>query len=190
MLTEAGDDLRPVLRALGEWAARWAFSDPTQDELDPDLLVRWISRHVDAGAFPPRRVVLRFTFPHPAHNQRELRPRVYWLVLDHEEASVCRHDPGFGTDVYVTADLAALYDVYFGRLPLRAATAQGLIELTGSRDLVRAFPRWFTWSSFAPTVRSAHSAHSTDVGRSPDGPAPAGHPTAAPNDSLTPAGTR
>jgi hypothetical protein len=35
------------VRSLGEWAARWVLQDPAQAELDPDLLVLWISRHVD-----------------------------------------------------------------------------------------------------------------------------------------------
>jgi DNA-binding HxlR family transcriptional regulator len=145
-LTQAGDDLKPVLRALGEWAARWAFGDPQPEELDPDLLIRWISRHVDAAALPDRRVVVRFTFARP-------RPRSYWLVLGNEEVSVCVHDPGFETDIQVTADIGALYDVYLGRRTLAAAMAAGGVELAGSRSVVRAFPRWFTWSDFAPTIQ-------------------------------------
>jgi DNA-binding HxlR family transcriptional regulator len=148
-LTEAGDGLRPVLRALGDWAARWAFGEPDPAQLDPDLLVRWISRHVDNTALPSRRVVVRFTFAAPT-------PRTYWMVLDHEEVSVCLHDPGFDTDVHVTADVAALYDVYLGRRTLSAAMAADLVRLGGLPTMVRAFPHWFTWSDFAPAVRSAH----------------------------------
>jgi len=147
-LTEAGLDLKPVLTALGEWAARWAFGDPDPRELDPDLLMRWISRHVANEQLPGRRVVAQFEFPVP-------RARRYWLVLEPDEASVCLHDPGFDTDVFVTADTEALYGVYMGRRTLRSAMLEGLVRVEGPSNLVRAFPRWFTWSDFAPTIRSA-----------------------------------
>ncbi len=153
-LTAAGRDLKPVLKSLGEWAAHWAFGEPDPDELDPDLLIRWISRHVNQDAFPPRRVVVRFDFPRP-------RLRCYWLVLSRQEVSVCLQDPGFDTDVHLTADLAALYDVYLGRRSLAQAISAGLVELAGERQLVRDFPHWFTWSDFAPAVRRGHLAVAT-----------------------------
>jgi len=147
-LTAAGRDLKPVLRSLGEWAARWAFGDPDPAELHPDLLMRWISRHVALDQLPGRRIVARFEFPVP-------RSRRYWLVLEPQEASVCLQDPGFDTDVFVTADTAALYGVYLGRRTLHSAMLEDLVTVKGPPSLVRAFPRWFTWSDFAPTVRAA-----------------------------------
>jgi DNA-binding HxlR family transcriptional regulator len=147
-LTDAGLDLKPVLTALGEWAARWAFGDPDPRELDPDLLMRWISRHVATEHLPGRRVVAQFEFPLP-------RSRRYWLVLEPDEVSVCLRDPGFETDVYVTADTEALYSVYLGRRTLRSAMVDGLIQVEGASTLVRAFPRWFRWSDFAPAIRAA-----------------------------------
>jgi len=147
-LTGAGRDLKPVLQALGHWAASWAFGDPDPRELDPDLLMRWISRHIATDALPERRVVVQFDFAKP-------RRRRFWLVLDHAEASVCLHDPGFDTDIFVVADTAALYRVYLGRLSLSAAMREGSVAVTGPSTMVRAFPRWFTWSDFAPTVRAA-----------------------------------
>ena len=147
-LTPAGRDLKPVLQALGHWAATWAFGDPDPRELDPDLLMRWISRHIATDALPNRRVVAQFDFARP-------KRRRFWLVLERAEASVCLHDPGFDTDVYVTADTAALYRVYLGRQSLTAAMQQGSVTVTGTATMVRVFPRWFAWSDFAPAVRAA-----------------------------------
>jgi hypothetical protein len=67
---------------------------------------------------------------------------------------VCVHDPGFESDVAVTADLRALYDVYLGRRTLLGAVREGHVDLAGSRPMVRAFPRWFTGSDFATAVRT------------------------------------
>jgi DNA-binding HxlR family transcriptional regulator len=147
-LTEAGADLKPVLRALGHWAAQWAFGEPDPHELDTDLLMRWISRHMVVDSLPARRVVVRFDFLAP-------RGRRYWLVLQREEVSVCLHDPGFDTDVVLVSDAETLYAVYLGRTTLREALRDQLVDVTGPSSLVRALPRWFAWSDFAPTVRAA-----------------------------------
>jgi DNA-binding HxlR family transcriptional regulator len=147
-LTRAGQDLKPVLHALGDWAAQWAFGDPDPKELDPDLLMRWISRHVATDRLPGRRVVAEFELSAG-------RPRRYWLVMEPHEISVCLHDPGFASDVNVAADVAALYKVYLGRLTLEEAIRAGQVTLSGAVTMVRAFPRWFAWSDFAPTVRAA-----------------------------------
>lgn len=147
-LTPAGRALKGVLRELGEWAATWAFADPAPGELDPDLLMRWISRHVNHDQLPDRRVVAQFEFHAP-------RRRYYWLVLEPQEASVCLHDPGFGIDVFVVADTDALYRVYLGRMTLREAMHERLVVVEGGPSLVRSFSRWFTWSDFAPAVREA-----------------------------------
>jgi DNA-binding HxlR family transcriptional regulator len=145
-LTPAGQDLRPVLRELGNWAARWAFGEPDPRELDPDLVIRWMSRHVAADALPGRRVVTQFDLTGP-------RPRRYWLVLERTDVSVCLHDPGFPVDVFVAAATAVLYDVYLGRRALPEAIRDGLVTVSGAPALVRAFPSWLTGSDFAPAVR-------------------------------------
>ncbi len=156
-LTAAGRDLKPVLQTLGEWAARWAFGEPDPAELDPDLLIRWISRHIASDRLPDRRVVTQFEFRVP-------RRRRYWLVLEPDEASVCLHDPGFGVDVFVGADTEALYRVYLGKLTLREAIRDQLVTVEGARSMVRSFPSWFTWSHFAPTVRAAASQAASAAG--------------------------
>jgi DNA-binding HxlR family transcriptional regulator len=153
VLTPAGTALKPVLRALGDWAATWAFGEPDPRTLDPDLVIRWISRHVASSKLPGRRVVACFELTAP-------RPRRYWLVLQPEEASVCLTEPAFGTDVLVTTTTATLYDVYLGRLDLRSAVRDELVRLDGRPSLVRSFPSWFTWSDFAPAVRTGELARS------------------------------
>jgi DNA-binding HxlR family transcriptional regulator len=150
-LTPIGEELGATVRSLGEWAARWVLQDPAQAELDPDLLVLWISRHVDMDALPDRRVVVDFDLRGP-------RPGRYWLVLERPaHVSICFEDPCLDGRhyVYLQADTAALYQVYMGRLVLQNAVDDGALVLSGQPELVRAFSRWFTWSHFAPIVRAA-----------------------------------
>jgi DNA-binding HxlR family transcriptional regulator len=146
-LTPAGRDLQPVLHAIGEWGATWAFTEPRLEELDPDLLIVWMARHVDRERLPSNRTVIQFDFRDPK--------RCYWMVLEPSEVSVCLQHPGFPVDLAVTVDTTTLYRVYLGHADLRDAMRGGHLTMSGSRALQRGFGRWFTWSAFAPAGRSA-----------------------------------
>jgi DNA-binding HxlR family transcriptional regulator len=146
-LTLAGRDLEPVVQALGEWGVTWSFTDPRPEELDPDLLIVWMARHVDHEQLPPDRTVVRFDFRNPAKR--------YWMVLERTEVSVCLQHPGFDVDLEVVVDTAILYRVYLGRADLGDAMRAGELVLTGPRALQRAFGGWFAWSAFAAASRQA-----------------------------------
>jgi DNA-binding HxlR family transcriptional regulator len=147
-LTLAGRDLEAVVQAIGEWGVTWSFTDPRPEELDPDLLIVWMARHVDREQLPAARIVVRFDFRDPA--------RRFWMVLEPSEVSVCLQHPGFEVDLEVVVDTATLYRVYLGRADLADALRTGKLTMNGSRALQRGFARWFTWSAFAPASRHAH----------------------------------
>lgn len=150
-LTTAGHDLRGVVEVLGGWAARWIVNDPRPNELNPDLLMLWISRHMNLDALPPDRVVIEFEL------QSVRRPH-YWLVLQPAEASLCLRHPGFEPNLRVSADVAALYEIYLGRRSLEDAVRDDLVRLDGLPALVRQLPRWFAWSTFAAASREGLQA--------------------------------
>jgi len=141
-LTPGGRDLQPVVQALGEWGVTWSFTDPRPEELDPDLLIVWMARHVDREQLPPDRTVVQFDFRDPAKR--------YWMVLEPSDVSVCLQHPGFEVDLEVTVDTATLYRVYLGRAELGGAMRAGKLTMTGLKTLQRRFGRWFAWSAFAP----------------------------------------
>ncbi len=134
LLTEAGRDLEPVVFGLGHWGATWAFEDPHPDELDAELLVWWMHTRVDTSAFPGLRHILHLKFTDD--------PRQYWILVERGVSSVCRSDPGFGVNLTLTCDVATLYRVWLGRLPLAhaledgALSAQGLIGWTGQLQTI------------------------------------------------------
>ncbi len=154
-LTTAGHDLVQVVEALGKWGARWAFTDPRPEELDPVLLLWWVRRRIHRELLPPRKIIVRFDF-------RGRRTRPLWLVLERPDISLCMQDPGFNTDLVVTADLAAFYRVWLGRISFQEAMQEGLVELDGLPALAQAFPRWLQLSHLAGAVRAA--ATSTHAG--------------------------
>src|SRR5262245_456467 len=155
-LTPAGRDLQPVVQAIGEWGATWSFTEPRPEELDPDLLIVWIARHVDREQLPPGRTVVRFDFREPR--------RRYWMVLEPSEVSVCLQHPGFDIGVEVAVNTTALYRVYLGQVELSDAIRAGQVTMSGPRDLQRGIGRWFTWSAFAPASRSAHERRTAASG--------------------------
>jgi DNA-binding HxlR family transcriptional regulator len=152
LLTPAGRDLSPIVQAIGEWGATWSFTEPRPEELNPDLLIVWMARHVDRQRLPPSRTVVRFDFRDPE--------RRYWLVLEPSEVSVCVQYPGFDVDLEVTVDTATLYQVYLGRAELPGAMRAGQLTTKGPQALERAFGHWFTWSAFAGASRSAEQRRS------------------------------
>jgi DNA-binding HxlR family transcriptional regulator len=145
--TAAGNELRPVVQAIGDWVARWVMEDPAKAELDPNLLMVWISRHVRREALPQGRVVVEFRFS-------DLNSRGSWLVMDPKDVSVCLQHPGFSEDLTVKGTTRALYRVYMGRMTLQEAVSNGEVSLDGLPSVVRAFPKWMAWSNFAPTMRA------------------------------------
>jgi DNA-binding HxlR family transcriptional regulator len=155
-LTPAGRDLQPVVQAIGEWGVTWSFTDPRTEELDPDLLIVWMARHVDRDQLPADRTVVQFDFRDPR--------RRYWMVLERSEVSVCVQHPGFDVDLEVKVDTATLYRVYLGRADLSAAVRARKLTLSGPRSLQRSFGRWFAWSAFAPASRSAQQRRAAASG--------------------------
>ena len=145
-LSEAGLELKPVIEALGAWGVRWAFGEPTLDELDAGLLVWKIQQRVDRERLPERRTVVEFDFSGP-------KGRRVWLLLERREVSVCVTPPGFDSDLVVRADLAFFYRVWFGHIEYDAAIRCGGVVVDGPPALAKQFPRWLLWSPMARFVR-------------------------------------
>jgi len=158
-LTEAGRDLKPVIERLGEWGVRWAFGEPALEELDPGVLVWKMHQRVDRSRLPPGRTVIEFDFT--GQWGRRL-----WLVLTPKEVSVCLKPPGFDSDLVVRADLALFYRVWLGSIDYAAATGCGAVSVDGPTALVKALPRWFTWSPMAPYVRADRERQAAERTRS------------------------
>jgi DNA-binding HxlR family transcriptional regulator len=146
--TTAGDALRPVVHELGSWVARWILADPAPAELDPEMLMLYISRHIDRAALPERRTVIEFDF----HGEPARR---LWMTLERDDISVCLSHPEFPIDLTVTSTVRDLFCVYLGRMMLTTAVRDGHVRLIGTTDMVKGFYRWMKWSSFAAASRAA-----------------------------------
>jgi DNA-binding HxlR family transcriptional regulator len=139
-LTHAGEELRPIVDALGHWAKRWVTRDYQPYELDPAVLMWSLRRHVVADQFPTGRTVLHFRF-----DDAPRLKRYWWIVVQREAADVdvCYADPGHAVALTVRAQLRTMVDVLMGDAELGDALRQGRIVLEGNRELVRRFEQLF-----------------------------------------------
>lgn len=147
-LTDAGEDLGPVLKALGSWSVRWRFPAPVQGQLNPHLLLWRMRAGLAHDRLPPRRVVIEFSF---IGDTDELSERA-WLIADGDDSSLCTRDPLFDVDVYATASSLVWHEIWYGRRSLRSSISNGALQLAGERFLVLRFADWFTLSEFAAEV--------------------------------------
>jgi DNA-binding HxlR family transcriptional regulator len=155
-LTEAGEELRPVVAALGTWGYRWAATELRPDNLDAGLLMWFLRRRVRVENLPERIVVIRFDFR--AQGARSFwleEQQSFWLVLERPVVDLCVSDPGFEVDLTVSADLPELTRVYLGHISLGQAIRQGSVEVVGRRELRSGFREWIGVSPFARAKSSA-----------------------------------
>lgn len=139
-LTDAGEELRPIIEALGAWGLRRGHGLLDPQNLDASLLMWDMRRNVALDEIPEGRVVVEFRL----EGTRDGRGQ-YWLLLDGADrsADLCPTDPGFEVDVLVEGHIATMAAYWLGRDEIEGAVRRGDLVLYGPRSLIRAFPSWF-----------------------------------------------
>ncbi len=148
-LTTAGEDLRPIVMALGHWGARWIGSRLRKDELDAGLLMWDVRRFVRVDEFPAEPVIVEFRFRDARAGERR-----WWLVVEEGAADLCRDDPGRDVTVVVDATVRALTEVWTGDRTAEQAMRAREIRLEGTRRDKGRLWCWLGSSAFAPTRRA------------------------------------
>ena len=153
-LTPAGQELFPVLDRMGAWAQKWLRREITTDKnLDPDILMWELRRSaLAAERRVEQRRVVRFQL-----DGVPVAKRLYWLVFEPEDVDICIRDPGYEVDLWVTAGMRALVEVWLGHRTLTSALDDESLCLDGSPAEVSAFRQWFCLSHFAPAAGNVES---------------------------------
>ena len=144
-LTPAGGELEPVVWALGHWAARWAFGDPADEELDAAWLVWRLHQNVVPERVPPARTVVQFVLDGPGGGEA-------WLVLDRGGSTACQIDPGYEVDLVVMGDNRDMHRWLLGWRSFREIQRAGSVRFIGPTRLGRAFASWFDVGTFGPSL--------------------------------------
>ena len=144
-LTEAGDELKPLIEAFGRWGQRWVSTDLSLTKLDVSLLMWDMRRNLDPRPLPRRRSTISFQYPELPAAQRK-----WWLLVD-PAASVdlCSIDPGFDIDLYVSTDLRTMTAIWMGLETVRQAVLGRRLKITGDRQLAADIQTWLGLSPFA-----------------------------------------
>ncbi len=142
-LTEAGKDLRPVVKAIGIWGQKWVESALSLKNLDPSLLMWDMRRNLNPAPLPSIRTVVQFLYP-------ELPPTKsrWWLIIESEgDVDLCWSDPGFDIDLYVTTDLRTMTAIWMGLGTIESERDR--MELLGDRNVAETMQVWLGLSPFA-----------------------------------------
>ena len=105
--------------------------------------------------FPQRTIVIHFRF-------RDARTgeRVWWLVVEHGIADLCRDDPGREPTLVVDATLRALTDVWTGERTAQEVLKSGELRVDGGARDVESLWQWLGTSHFASTRREVRQTPS------------------------------
>ncbi len=146
LLTRAGEELRPIITAFGVWGQRWIDSDLSLENLDPNVLMWDMRRNLNCIPMPKRRCTIEFMYQDaPKKEERE-----WWLVVaPGEGVDLCKIDPGFDVDLYVSSDLRTMTAIWMGYDSLKKALRQGDVKLTGDKQLAQNIETWLGLSPFA-----------------------------------------
>lgn len=144
-LTQAGRDLQPVIEAIGMWGQKWVETEPSLENLDPELLMWDMRRNLDTDPVPNRRVVIEFVYPELPEAQRK-----WWLIVEPDRTvDLCHVDPGFDVDLFVTVDLRTMTEIWMGLRSVADAVDRDALVLVGRSDLIDSMQSWLGLSPFA-----------------------------------------
>ena len=143
-LTAAGLELGPIVEAFGLWGQRRISADLSLQNLDAQLLMWDMRRNLDPRPMLPGRSVVQIVYP-------ELSPskRSWWLIVDNGQTDLCRLDPGFEVDLYISTDLRTMTSIWMGLSTVASEERAGRLHLTGNGELKSRMQIWLGRSPFA-----------------------------------------
>lgn len=147
-LTSAGEELRPLITGLGNWAQRWMESRLSLKNLDPSLLMWDMRRNLDTRRLPPRRYTIQFLYPELSAKQK-----CWWIVIENGKVDLCNFDPGYDVDLLVEAALRSMTAIWMGLSTIRQEVEAETLRLEGDKRLARDIQEWLGLSVFAKTPR-------------------------------------
>jgi DNA-binding HxlR family transcriptional regulator len=145
-LTDAGQELVPVVWSIGSWAARWLYTDPTDQHLDGVSLLWRMHQRADPANLPAMGTVVHVILTGAGGVEG-------WLDIDRDGMTVCKTDQGKDVNLVVQGDTGQMYRWLSGIASFRELVTSGHVRLIGPSQTARAFPTWFTPAPFGQELR-------------------------------------
>jgi DNA-binding HxlR family transcriptional regulator len=143
-LSEAGEELRPLIMGLGNWAQRWMESRLSLKNLDPSLLMWDMHRSLNIKLLPAHRCTIQFLYPELSGSQKR-----WWLVVADGAVELCNFDPGHPLDLLVTSSLRTMTAIWMGLTTIKKESDTGQLEIDGDKALAGSMQQWLGLSAFA-----------------------------------------
>ncbi len=147
-LSEAGEELQPLIMGLGQWAQRWMESRLTLKNLDPSLLMWDMRRSLNVKALPERRCTIQFLYVELPPSQKS-----WWLVVEGGVVDLCNFDPGHELDLLVKSSLRTMTAIWMGLTTIKKEADNGQMQVEGDLSLARSMQSWLGLSAFAQEPR-------------------------------------
>jgi DNA-binding HxlR family transcriptional regulator len=136
-LTAAGKELSPLIEVLAVWGMRWTRGQLSDDELDVEFLMRELQRRIHTDQLPDGETIICLLFDElPKHKS-------WWLIINGDVVDLCTEDPGRNVDLFITANIRTLVNVWQGNLDIYTALNNQSIKTHGVRHLINTMPNWF-----------------------------------------------
>ncbi len=143
-LTQAGQELAPIVQLLGAWGHRWVQTSLVVEDLDASLLMWDMRRSVSKEVFPSNRIVVQFEFPDASEGATD-----WWLVSEDGEVELCLTDPGGEVDIVIKSALAAMTAVWTCQATFQEAVRKGEITVFGDPRLAKKLQDWLQSSALS-----------------------------------------
>ena len=120
------------------------------ENLDPNLLMWDMRRCLQTDPMPRAKSTIQFSYPEqPEHRRR------YWLIVDPGAGvDVCSVDPGYDVDLFVSAPLRTMTEIWMGLKTVQDAVDDDQLSIVGNRELERGMQKWLGLSPFASIERA------------------------------------
>ncbi len=142
-LTPAGNALKPVLGELGKWGMNWVFDSMEGDQLNIAVIVRDFAFALDTQQLPSGQSVIQFNV------QSEAEAAKKFIMVREGTAQSCDDNLGNEVDLYLSADLKTLYQIWYGEVSVNAACETKLLKAVGPPVYTNSISKWLRTSQFA-----------------------------------------
>ena len=153
ILTQAGEELKPVIMAIGVWGQRWVEAVSSLENTDPNLLMWDMRRNLRVLKLPKRKLTIQFMI-----GKDQMPHKKYWIISDPKDGvDLCSVDPGFDVDLYVKVDLRTITAIWMGLETVARALDDDRMFIHGDADIAANMQSWLGLSPFAAEEKQVAS---------------------------------
>jgi len=143
-LTPSGLELKSVIKEMGKWGMHWVFDNMDAEQLNLSTIIRDFAVALNTDQLPAGDTTIQFTVT------GEKAPVKKYILVRDGNPQVCEENISNDVDVYLTANLKTLGQIWFGELSVLSACDKSFLKVVGPPFYVNNVSKWLGTSQFAP----------------------------------------